>query len=193
VDGDGILSRDEATARRAILQGDPLGGGAYHYPMGLACKSDLLHQPPVPHASRTRRGAAGRTYDPRRSWQGGQGSYGNGGMAWRAPHIGGRNGGRMTIEEENDLMEQQQHQQREGKLMPGGFIEETPQFQQPQQQRLRPPMNRRPTSSQSGRRNSSGYGYYNGGDHPRSGYYPPFAPSPMLPVINQQPAQSVPA
>ena len=191
VDGEGILSRNEATARRAILQGDPLGGGAYLYPMGLASKSDLMRQPPPqPQGSRSRRGAAGRIYDPRRnSW----GPHGNGGMAWRAPHIGGRNGGKMTIEEENDMIEQHQQHQREVGVAPGGFVEDTPQFQQPQQQRLRPPMNRRPTSSQSGRANSSGYGYFNGNGNSRPGYYPPFAPPPMLPVINQQTAQSAQA
>ena len=193
VGGEGILSRNEATARRAILQGDPLGGGAYLYPMGLASKSDLMHQPPPQQqGSRSRRGAAGRIYDPRSSW-GGSNPHGNGGMAWRAPHIGGRNGGKMTIEEENDMMEQHQQHQREMGVAPGGFVEDTPQFQQPRQQRLRPPMNRRPTSSQSGRANFPGYGYFNGNDNSRPGYYPPFAPPPMLPVIIQQTAQSAQA
>ncbi|RPB26403.1 hypothetical protein L211DRAFT_847528 [Terfezia boudieri ATCC MYA-4762] len=193
LDGDGILSRNEATARRAILQGDPLGGGAYLYPMGLARKSDLMHQPPPQQQrSRSRRGA-GRIYDPMRSSWGGPSSHGSGGMAWRAPHIGGRNGEKMTIEEENDMIEQHQQHQREMGVTPGGFVEDTPQFKQPQQKRRRPPMNRRPTSSQSGKANSSGYGYFSGNDYSRPGYYPPFAPPPMLPVINQQTAQSVQA
>lgn len=200
VDGDGILSRNEATARRAILLGDPLGGGAYLYPTGLAKKSDLMHQPSTTQSQgpRNRRGAAGRVYDPRRSSWGGSGSHGNSGMAWRAPHIGGRNGGKMIIEEENDFTEQQQHYHRERGVAPGGFIEDTPHFQQPQQLRPRPSMNRRSTSSHSqngwtNSSNSSGYGYYDGNDQSRSGHYPSFAPQPMLPVINQQTAQSVQA
>ncbi|KAF8455012.1 hypothetical protein BGX38DRAFT_1140805 [Terfezia claveryi] len=193
MDGEGILSRNEVTARRAILQGDPLGGGAYLYPMGLARKSDLMHQPPPQQQrSRSRRGAAGRIYDPRRSSCGGPSSHGSGGMAWRAPHIGGRNGEKMTIEEENDMMEQHQQHQREMGVTPGDFVEDTPQFQQPQQKRRRPPMNRRPTSSQSGKANSS-YGYVSGNHYSRPGYYPPFAPQPMLPEINQQTVQSVQA
>jgi len=190
VDGEGILSRNEATARRAILQGDLLGGGAYLYPMGLANKSDLMHQPPPQQQGpRNRRGAVGKVYDPRRSSLGSPNSHGNCGMAWRAPHIRGRNGVKMTIEEENDMMEQHQQYQREMGVAPGGFVEDTPQFHQPQQQRLRPPINRRPTSSQSGRTNPSGYGYFNGNDSSRSGYYPPFAPPPMLPVASQQTVQ----
>ncbi|KAF8426542.1 hypothetical protein EV426DRAFT_436987 [Tirmania nivea] len=191
VDGEGILSRNEATARRAILQGDLLGGGAYLYPMGLASKSNLMHKPPSQQqGSRNRRGAVGTISVPRRSTWGGPSSHGHGGMAWRAPHIGGRNGGKMTIEEENDMMEQHQQHQREMGAVPGGFIEDTPQFQRPQQQRPRPPMNRRPTSSQSGRANPSGYGYFNGNDSTPSGYHPTFARPRMLPVINQQTAQS---
>lgn len=192
VDGDGILSRNEATARRAILLGDPLGGGAYLYPMGLASKSDIMQKPKSsPQAPRNRRGASGRKYDPKRSTWGGAGPQGNGGMAWRAPHIGGRNGGKMIIEEEIDILEQQHLRERE--ITPGGFIEDTPQFEQPQNQRLRPPNNRRPTSSSQSGRTNSGYGYYNGNDSPRSGNYLPFAPPPMLPVINQQSAQSAQA
>lgn len=195
VDGEGVLSRNEATARRAILEGDPLGGGAYLYPMGLASKSDLMYQPsPQQQGSRNRKGAAGRIYDPRRGTWGGPNLHGNGGMAWRAPHIRGRNGTKMTIEEENDMIEQHQQHQREVGAESGGFTEDTLRLQHPQQQqRLRPPMNRRSTSSQSGRASSSGYGYFNGNDNSRPGYYPPFAPPPMFPVINQQTAQSAQA
>lgn len=185
-DLDGILSRNEATARRAILQGDPLGGGAYSYPMGLAHRSDSIHRPsPPPSGHRTRRGATGRSYDPRTSSWIGTGSYGNGGMAWRAPHIGGRNCARMTIEEENDMMEQQQYQ-LERQAAVGEFIEDAPQFERPQPQRFKPTSTRRP---QSWRANSPGYGYYHTNDQ-RSNYYPPFAPQQTLPVINQHSSQA---
>ena len=184
-DLDGVLSRNEATARRAILQGDPLGGGAYSYPMGLAHKSDSINRPPPPQSGpRSRRSAAGRVHDPRTSSWTGSGSYGNGGMAWRAPHIGGRNCARMTIEEENDMMEQQQYH-LERQVAAGEFIEDAPQFEQSPPQRFRPPVTRRPVSSQSWRTNSPGYGYFHTNDQ-RPNYYPPFAPQQMLPVINQR-------
>ena len=190
VELDGALSRNEATARRAILQGDPLGGGAYSYPMGLAHKSDSINRPPPPPSgSRTRRSAVGRIYDPRTSSWIGAGSYGNGGMAWRAPHIGGRNCARMTIEEENDMMEHQQYQ-LERQAVAGEFMEDAPQFERSQPQRFRPPSTRRPVSSQSWRTSSSsGYGYFHTNDQ-RPNYYPPFAPQQMLPVINQHSSQS---
>ncbi|KAF8468471.1 hypothetical protein BDZ91DRAFT_762431 [Kalaharituber pfeilii] len=183
--GEGILSRDEAIAHRAILQGDPLGGGPYLYPIGLGRKPEPQLPPqPQPYGMRNRRGGSVKMFDPRRSTWGGATMNGPGGMAWRAPHIGGRYGGKMTIEEENEMIEQQQQQQQQQNMEQGGakFIEDAPYFPPSQQHS---PMRRRPVSSQGGRPGHSGYGYFNSNEsHHRPSYYPPFAP-PMLPAITQ--------
>ncbi|KAI5800388.1 hypothetical protein DFH27DRAFT_81166 [Peziza echinospora] len=181
VTGDGMLSRNEATAHRAILMGDPLGGGGpYAYPGSALSKRPSPQQAAAGPAPRPRR--SNRPHDPsrRNSWGPSQASGGNGGAVWRAPHIGGRFGGKMTIEEENDMMDYQAPQGAPRRNSPVTYIEDTP-FQGNQQHYPDLVGARRPMSIIAGGRRTPSRSSSHQVQRPS--HYPPFAPPPIMGAV----------
>lgn len=172
---DGVLSRNEATAHRAILMGDPLGGGGnayFRYPIAQGTQKTPkpprkpTSPPPGQGGHRNSRRGHGRPNDQtrRNSWAPGPGQPGGGGMVWREPQFGGRYGGKMTIDEENEMMEQyaasragSRTASRAGSQVgsPREYLEDVPYFQQP----TRPQSRQRPVSMSPGT--------------PNGGYMPP--------------------
>ena len=213
--GDGMFSRNESAAHKAILQGDPLGGGPYLYPPSPSTspappQAGPSSAGPGPRSFSSRSNRRGRgSHDPgrRNSWGAGPAI----GMAWRAPQFGGNHGQRITIAEENDMAaEQQQHgqqhqhqhqhqhknhpqqgqQQRSSSVMlPGDYVEDVPRFQgQTGPSYYQQPMQRRPGSRPVSSM-SSAYSFASGsGDRhqqSRPPRYPVFAPPPQLPPMDQ--------